>query len=87
MATDGRQVFALEGDELRALRRDMQIVFRDPFASLNPRMTVRDILSEPFVIHGRRNEARVRVPELLELVGLPADSAGRYPHQFSGGLR
>ena len=84
---DGRPVFALQGEELRRLRRDMQIVFQDPFASLNPRMTVRDMLTEPFVIHGRRREARTRVAELLERVGLLPDHAGRYPHQFSGGQR
>ena len=83
----GAPVFALQGEELRALRRDMQIVFQDPFASLNPRMTVRDILAEPFIIHGRRREARARVTELLERVGLSPDHAGRYPHQFSGGQR
>ena len=83
----GTPIFPLQGDELRALRRNMQIVFQDPFASLNPRMTVRDILAEPFIIHGRRREARARVAELLERVGLSPDHAGRYPHQFSGGQR
>ena len=83
----GAPVFTLQGDALRALRRDMQIVFQDPFASLNPRMTVRDTLTEPFIIHGRRHEARARVPELLRRVGLAPEHAGRYPHQFSGGQR
>ena len=80
-------MFTLQGDALRALRRDMQIVFQDPFSSLNPRMTIRDTLTEPFIIHGRRREARARVPELLQRVGLSPEHAGRYPHQFSGGQR
>ena len=84
---EGAPVFALQGDALRALRRDMQIVFQDPFAALNPRMTIRDTLIEPFVIHGRRREAGGRVPELLQRVGLSPEHAGRYPHQFSGGQR
>ena len=84
---EGAPVFTLQGDALRALRRDMQIVFQDPFASLNPRMTIRDTLAEPFIIHGRRHEARARVPELLQRVGLSPEHAGRYPHQFSGGQR
>ena len=84
---DGAPVFTLQGDALRALRRDMQIVFQDPFASLNPRMTIRDTLAEPFIIHGRRHEARARVPELLQRVGLSPEHTGRYPHQFSGGQR
>ena len=80
-------VFELQGEALRALRRDMQIVFQDPFSSLNPRMTVRDMLAEPFVIHGQRRAARGRVPELLRRVGLAPEHAARYPHQFSGGQR
>ena len=84
---EGAPVFTLHGDALRALRRDMQIVFQDPFSSLNPRMTIRDTLTEPFIIHGRRREARARVPELLQRVGLAPEHAGRYPHQFSGGQR
>ena len=83
----GAPVFALQGEALRALRRDMQIVFQDPFNSLNPRMTVRDMLAEPFVIHGLRRAARARVPELLHRVGLAPEHAARYPHQFSGGQR
>ena len=84
---EGAPVFALQGEALRALRRDMQIVFQDPFSSLNPRMTVRDMLAEPFVIHGRRRAARSRVPDLLHRVGLAPEHAARYPHQFSGGQR
>ena len=84
---EGAPVFALHGEALRALRRDMQIVFQDPFSSLNPRMTVRDMLAEPFVIHGRRRAAHGRVPELLRRVGLAPEHAARYPHQFSGGQR
>ena len=84
---EGAPVFTLQGEALRALRRDMQIVFQDPFSSLNPRMTVRDMLAEPFVIHGRRRAAHDRVPELLRRVGLAPEHAARYPHQFSGGQR
>ena len=84
---EGAPVFALQGEALRALRRDMQIVFQDPFSSLNPRMTVRDMLAEPFVIHGQRRAARDRVPGLLRRVGLAPEHAARYPHQFSGGQR
>ena len=84
---EGAPVFALRGEALRALRRDMQIVFQDPFSSLNPRMTVRDMLAEPFVIHGQRRAARSRVPDLLRRVGLAPEHAARYPHQFSGGQR
>ena len=84
---EGAPVFALRGEALRALRRDMQIVFQDPFSSLNPRMTVRDMLAEPFVIHGQRRTASARVPDLLRRVGLAPEHAARYPHQFSGGQR
>ncbi|MEZ4863260.1 MAG: dipeptide ABC transporter ATP-binding protein [Caldilineaceae bacterium] len=75
--------------ELKALRRDMQIIFQDPFSSLNPRMTVFDLVSEPLVIHGlaRGDELRTRVRELLEAVGLKAQHMNRYPYAFSGGQR
>ena len=75
--------------EMKALRRDMQIVFQDPFSSLNPRMTVLDIISEPLVIHGiaRGAELKTRVRELLEAVGLKAQHMNRYPYAFSGGQR
>jgi len=86
----GRDVTTLEGEELRALRRDMQIIFQDPFASLNPRHTVRGIVGEALVIHslarGRR-ELDDRVVELLETVGLQAGHLHRFPHEFSGGQR
>ena len=86
---DGLDVRALNSSDLRALRRRMQIVFQDPYASLNPRMKVGDIIGEPLVIHriGTKTEQRDRIVELLRVVGLDVDYAGRYPHQFSGGQR
>jgi oligopeptide/dipeptide ABC transporter ATP-binding protein len=86
---DGRDVLATSGAELRRLRREMQIIFQDPYASLNPRMRVRDIVSEPLVIHGigDKSERRERVAELLRKVGLDPDYRDRYPHEFSGGQR
>ncbi|MER6811863.1 dipeptide ABC transporter ATP-binding protein [Spirillospora sp. NPDC000708] len=87
---DGRDVFALPRGELRALRRRIQMVLQDPYSSLNPRMTVGDIVGEPFAIHpdaAPKGERRARVQELLELVGLDPDHLNRYPHQFSGGQR
>ena len=86
---EGQDITSLRGAPLRALRRRMQIVFQDPFASLNPRMTVGAILEEPLVVHGIGDAAsrRARVQELLGLVGLAAYHAGRYPHEFSGGQR
>jgi oligopeptide/dipeptide ABC transporter ATP-binding protein len=74
---------------MRPVRRDIQIVFQDPYASLNPRMTVRDIVAEPLKIHGlhRRVEGRRRVEELLRTVGLSPEHANRFPHEFSGGQR
>jgi peptide/nickel transport system ATP-binding protein len=79
----------LPPDELKALRRDMQIIFQDPFSSLNPRMTVFDLVSEPLVIHGlaHGDALRTRVRELLEAVGLKAQHMNRYPYAFSGGQR
>ncbi|MGP4028961.1 ABC transporter ATP-binding protein [Actinomadura sp. 3N407] len=87
---DGRDVFAMPKPELRALRRRIQIVLQDPYSSLNPRMTVGDIVGEPFAIHPEvapKGERRARVRELLELVGLDPGHVSRYPHQFSGGQR
>jgi oligopeptide/dipeptide ABC transporter ATP-binding protein len=80
---------ALGASQLRARRRDMQIVFQDPYASLDPRMTIGDIIAEPLDIHaiGTREERRARVADLLETVGLGAKAAKRYPHEFSGGQR
>ncbi len=85
----GREVTTLKRRELRALRREMQIVFQDPYSSLNPRLTVGSMLGEPLAIHGlaRGAAARERVAELLTLVGLSPDHASRYPHEFSGGQR
>src|SRR5204863_9134809 len=75
--------------QMREVRSEMQIVFQDPYASLNPRMTVRDIVSEPLVIHGRGRGAqgKARVDELLRVVGLSPEHANRFPHEFSGGQR
>jgi peptide/nickel transport system ATP-binding protein/oligopeptide transport system ATP-binding protein len=84
---DGQDVHALDGAALRVMRRRMQIVFQDPYAALNPRMRVFDILAEPLQIQGRRKEAKDRVPELLRMVGLDTGYAHRYPHEFSGGQR
>jgi len=86
---DGRDISHLGEAELRPLRRRMQMVFQDPFASLNPRHSVGRIVSEPLRVHGlsRRKQAASRVRELLEIVGLPADAGTRYPHEFSGGQR
>src|SRR5688572_14887401 len=86
----GRDVTALERDELRRLRRDMQIIFQDPFASLNPRMTVGAIIGEALIVHKLAKtpaEFRDRVAELLDAVGLNPDYMRRYPHEFSGGQR
>ncbi|MEO7150243.1 MAG: oligopeptide/dipeptide ABC transporter ATP-binding protein [Burkholderiaceae bacterium] len=87
---EGRNVTALGKDELRALARDMQIIFQDPYASLNPRMTVGAIVGEALAIHKlakTRTEYDDRVVDLLETVGLSADHRKRYPHEFSGGQR
>jgi oligopeptide transport system ATP-binding protein len=86
---DGREITQLGKRAMRALRREMQIVFQDPYSSLNPRLTVGSMLSEALSIHGlaRGAAARQRVAELLTLVGLSPDHAQRYPHEFSGGQR
>jgi len=86
---DGRGLLSLDRGEMRALRRRMQIIFQDPYSSLNPRMKVGSIISEPLEIHrvGDRRERKDRVAELLRVVGLDPDYANRYPHQFSGGQR
>ncbi|MFC7395150.1 ABC transporter ATP-binding protein [Scopulibacillus cellulosilyticus] len=93
--TDGRIVFTgkevtkLAKRELRAIRKDIQMIFQDPFASLNPRHTVERIIEEPMIVHklGDKKERKRRVKELLEVVGLSSYHAKRYPHQFSGGQR
>jgi oligopeptide/dipeptide ABC transporter ATP-binding protein len=86
---DGVDLLKLSTSEMRHKRRDMQIIFQDPFSSLNPRMTIQSILAEPFQIHnmGTKAEIQKKVEELLELVGLPSQAAARYPHEFSGGQR
>lgn len=87
---DGVDMYAQKGAAMRKLRRDIQIVFQDPYTSLNPRKTVGDIIGEPFEIHPdvvARTGRRRRVQELLELVGLSPEHINRYPHQFSGGQR
>ena len=85
----GRDILALDKKELRQIRREMQIIFQDPYASLNPRMKIGDIVGEPLVIHneGTRNERRDRVAQLLRRVGLDPDYMNRYAHEFSGGQR
>jgi len=86
---DGTDITRLGEEELRPLRRQMQMIFQDPFASLNPRHSVGRIVGEPLRTHGLagRRAAAGRVRELLGIVGLPADAASRYPHEFSGGQR
>ncbi|KOX14034.1 ABC transporter ATP-binding protein [Nocardiopsis sp. NRRL B-16309] len=84
----GKPLHTLSARQMRPLRRDLQLVFQDPFASLDPRMTVADIIAEPMRIHGQRGtDARKRVKDLLSLVGLNAEHSSRYPHEFSGGQR
>jgi oligopeptide transport system ATP-binding protein len=85
----GRDVLRLSRGDLRRARRDMQIVFQDPYSSLNPRMRVRAIVEEPLIIHrlGTKPERRARVRALFDLVGLNPDHLERYPHEFSGGQR
>ncbi|HTP82644.1 MAG TPA: dipeptide ABC transporter ATP-binding protein [Alphaproteobacteria bacterium] len=85
---EGQDIFALDEQRMRALRRSLQIIFQDPYASLNPRMTVGQCLSEPLMLHGLAEGKRAqRVAELLRLVGLAPHHAQRYPHEFSGGQR
>jgi len=87
---DGQDVLSLDGNSLRAMRRNMQLVFQDPFASLNPRMTIGAILGEAFIIHklaSSTSEQEDRVASLLVKVGLKAEQMRRYPHEFSGGQR
>lgn len=86
---EGRDVLAMSRPELRRLRREIQVIFQDPFSSLNPRMTVRRILEEPFVIHGLPGgpEREKRILKLMDAVGLAKGHLDRYPHMFSGGQR
>jgi oligopeptide transport system ATP-binding protein len=86
---DGKDMSSLRGEELRHTRRRMQMIFQDPYASLNPRMSVRDIIGEPLLIHklGNAAERRERVAELMRIVGLNPYYATRFPHEFSGGQR
>ncbi len=86
---NGREVTQMSAADLRRARSEMQIIFQDPFGSLNPRMSVGEILSEALHLHGigTRADRRSRVSDLLEKVGLPAQAAERYPHEFSGGQR
>jgi len=85
----GRDILAYSRNEMQALRREMQIIFQDPFSSLNPRKNIAQIIGEPLLVHGVRNRVQrdQRVLELLEVVGLRREHMRRYPHQFSGGQR
>jgi oligopeptide transport system ATP-binding protein len=86
---EGEDLAKLHGERLRQMRRRMQMIFQDPYASLNPRMTVEEIIGEPLIVHNaaRGSEVRDRVKELLNLVGLSGGLVDRYPHEFSGGQR
>jgi len=86
---NGQDITPLSRRRMRDVRRELQIVFQDPYASLNPRMTVREIVAEPLRVHNlyRGNEGRARVDELLRTVGLSPEHANRFPHEFSGGQR
>ncbi|MEN3342579.1 MAG: oligopeptide transport system ATP-binding protein, partial [Actinomycetota bacterium] len=86
---NGRDITPLSRRQMREVRRELQIVFQDPYASLNPRMTVREIVAEPLRVHGvyRGKQGRERIDELLRTVGLSPEHANRFPHEFSGGQR
>jgi oligopeptide/dipeptide ABC transporter ATP-binding protein len=87
---EGREIANVHGGELKALRREMQMIFQDPYSSLNPRKTVGSIIAEPFVIHGMldgKAERKRAVQELMDTVGLNPEHYNRYPHEFSGGQR
>ena len=86
---EGRDVLKLRGRDLKAFRRQVQFIFQDPYASLNPRFTIGEIVSEPLVIHGigTRHERTAKARELLDTVGLSPEHISRYPHEFSGGQR
>ena len=89
VAFDGNEITGIGRMEMRGFRRSMQIIFQDPYGSLNPRMSVEDIIAEPLLIHGARMNAETRgkVAAMLEKVGLPARALDRFPHEFSGGQR
>ena len=86
---EGRDLLAAGNSEMRRLRRDMQIIFQDPFGSLDPRMRVEDVIAEPLIIHETlsRTARRDRMSELLRAVGLDQSASRRFPHEFSGGQR
>lgn len=87
---DGKELCSLKSSEIRPLRRDLQIIFQDPFSSLNPRMTVESIVGDPLVVHrlvSSKAELKEKVADLLNTVGLNPSMADRYPHEFSGGQR
>jgi ABC-type oligopeptide transport system ATPase subunit len=86
---EGTELTELKGEDLRRVRREMQIVFQDPYSALNPRMTVGDIVGEPLQVHGigDRKSRKIRVAELLDVVGFDPGFVNRYPHEFSGGQR
>ena len=86
---EGKDLAHASGKELFSIRRDIQMIFQDPYSSLNPRMTIGEIVREPLLVHrvGTKAEQVEKVRELLEVVGLPGDTLGRYPHEFSGGQR
>ena len=86
---EGKDITRMEGEALRATRRQMQVVFQDPYSSLNPRMRVRDIVAEGWLVHGLAGgkDLRERAERLLVRVGMPPEAGGKYPHEFSGGQR
>ena len=87
---DGKDITQMKGEKLRSMRRDMQLIFQDPYASLDPRMTAGDIIGEPLLVHklaNKGNDYKEQVTELLKMVGLEPYMAERYPHEFSGGQR
>ena len=85
---DGKEIHSMSREEIRKIRKDMQIVFQDPYASLNPRMTVRQIVAEPLIVHAMAaDDLDPRVDEMIELCGLSREFGNRYPHEFSGGQR
>ena len=86
---DETDIIGLSAGRMKSVRKDMQVIFQDPFGSLNPRHTVGGIIGEPLAVHnvGSRNERKKRVAELLQMVGLPDNAGDRYPHEFSGGQR